>query len=92
MLPMHVKGKPTMKPSAYTNADTNLRTVGATLNALCLGTAAAKNFGLSLEHQAVFQLARVQLAMHSQTSSAHYKPKLLCRSVESVLGIAIGGL
>jgi Protein of unknown function (DUF2917) len=37
-----------MKPSAYTS--------GATLNALCLVTAAAKNLSLSLEHQAMVTL------------------------------------
>ncbi len=46
---MNVKGKPTMKPSAYTT--------GATLNALCLGTSAAKDLGLSLEHQAMITLS-----------------------------------
>ena len=48
MLPMNVKGKPTMKPSAYNT--------GATLNALCLGTSAAKNLGLNLERQAMITL------------------------------------
>ena len=37
-----------MKPSAYTT--------GATLNALCLGASAAKNFNISLEHQAMITL------------------------------------
>ncbi len=48
MLPMNVKGKFIMKPSAYNT--------GATLNALCLGTSAAKQLGLSLEHQAMITL------------------------------------